>query len=49
MCCDGFFDADMHPGNLLSTTAGMLVVVDFGIVGRLGKKERRFSPRSCSA
>ncbi|NHT74805.1 2-polyprenylphenol 6-hydroxylase [Rhizobiaceae bacterium CRRU44] len=39
---DGFFHADMHQGNLLVDPAGMIVAVDFGIVGRLGKKERRF-------
>src|SRR6202040_3332583 len=39
---DGFFHADMHPGNLFVDDAGELVAVDFGIMGRLGKKERRF-------
>ncbi|MDQ0318572.1 ubiquinone biosynthesis protein [Pararhizobium capsulatum DSM 1112] len=39
---DGFFHADMHQGNLFVDPAGMIVAVDFGIVGRLGKKERRF-------
>ncbi len=39
---DGFFHADMHPGNLFIDPAGMIVAVDMGIVGRLGKKERRF-------
>jgi ubiquinone biosynthesis protein len=39
---DGFFHADMHPGNLFLDTAGRLVAVDFGIMGRLGMKERRF-------
>ncbi|MEZ2130949.1 MULTISPECIES: 2-polyprenylphenol 6-hydroxylase [unclassified Sinorhizobium] len=39
---DGFFHADMHPGNLFVDSNGMIVAVDMGIVGRLGKKERRF-------
>ena len=39
---DGFFHADMHPGNLFLDGTGRLVAVDFGIMGRLGLKERRF-------
>jgi ubiquinone biosynthesis protein len=39
---DGFFHADMHPGNLFIDDAGRLVAVDFGIMGRLNPKERRF-------
>lgn len=39
---DGFFHADMHPGNLFVDDVGRLVAVDFGIMGRLGTKERRF-------
>jgi ubiquinone biosynthesis protein len=39
---DGFFHADMHPGNLFLDKEGRLVAVDFGIMGRLGLKERRF-------
>lgn len=39
---DGFFHADMHQGNLFVDDAGHIVAVDMGIVGRLGKKERRF-------
>ncbi len=39
---DGFFHADMHPGNLFLDIEGRLVAVDFGIMGRLGLKERRF-------
>ncbi len=39
---DGFFHADMHPGNLFLDDAGQLVAVDFGIMGRLGPKERLF-------
>ena len=39
---DGFFHADMHPGNLFVDGDGRLVAVDFGIMGRLEPKERRF-------
>ena len=39
---DGFFHADMHPGNLFLTSEGRLAAVDFGIMGRLAPKERRF-------
>ena len=39
---DGFFHADMHQGNLFADAAGNVVAVDFGIMGRLGKAERRF-------
>jgi ubiquinone biosynthesis protein len=39
---DGFFHADMHPGNLFIDEEGRIVAVDFGIMGRLGFKERRF-------
>ncbi|HRP78875.1 MAG TPA: 2-polyprenylphenol 6-hydroxylase [Aquamicrobium sp.] len=39
---DGFFHADMHPGNLFVEAGGTIVAVDLGISGRLGRKERRF-------
>jgi ubiquinone biosynthesis protein len=39
---DGFFHADMHPGNLFVDADGKIVAVDLGIAGRLGKKERHF-------
>jgi len=39
---DGFFHADMHPGNLFLAADGDIVAVDLGIAGRLGKPERRF-------
>ncbi len=38
---DGFFHADLHPGNLFVDTDGRLVLVDFGIMGRLSPYERR--------
>ncbi|MBC7905737.1 MAG: 2-polyprenylphenol 6-hydroxylase [Rhodospirillaceae bacterium] len=39
---DGFFHADMHPGNLFVDAAGNLVAVDFGIMGRVDLRTRRF-------
>ncbi|WP_193174231.1 2-polyprenylphenol 6-hydroxylase [Oricola nitratireducens] len=39
---DGFFHADMHPGNLFVDPKGDIVAVDLGIAGRIGLKERRF-------
>ncbi|MCB1504809.1 MAG: 2-polyprenylphenol 6-hydroxylase [Hyphomicrobiaceae bacterium] len=39
---DGFFHADMHQGNLFIDQEGRVTAVDFGIMGRLGPKERRF-------
>lgn len=40
---DGFFHADMHPGNLFADPAtGDVIAVDFGIMGRISRRERRF-------
>ena len=39
---DGFFHADMHQGNLFVTKDGNIVPVDFGIMGRLDKKNRKY-------
>ncbi len=39
---DGFFHADMHQGNLMVDGKGLLVALDFGIMGRLAPKERLF-------
>jgi ubiquinone biosynthesis protein len=40
---DGFFHADMHPGNLFADPAtGDVIAVDFGIMGRINRRERRF-------
>ncbi len=42
---DGFFHADMHPGNLFIDPDGALVAVDFGIMGRLDRATRYLSRR----
>jgi ubiquinone biosynthesis protein len=39
---DGFFHADLHPGNLFLDKNGDLVAVDFGIMGRLDMKSRLY-------
>jgi ubiquinone biosynthesis protein len=39
---DGFFHADMHPGNLFVDEEGRIVMVDFGIMGRLERKTRHY-------
>ncbi|MFC0634083.1 2-polyprenylphenol 6-hydroxylase [Brevundimonas balnearis] len=38
----GAFHADLHEGNLFCRAPAELTAVDFGIVGRLGKGERRY-------
>ena len=38
----GVFHADMHAGNLFADEGGTLWAVDFGIMGRIGRSERRF-------
>lgn len=38
----GFFHADMHHGNLFATHDGIVVAVDFGIMGRLDRRTRLF-------
>lgn len=39
---DGFFHADLHPGNLFVNSDGDIVLVDFGIMGSLQDKDRIF-------
>ena len=39
---DGFFHADMHQGNLFIDNSGRIIPIDFGIMGRLDKLNRRF-------
>ena len=38
---DGFFHADMHPGNLFVGHDGTLIAVDFGITGRIDTVTRK--------
>jgi ubiquinone biosynthesis protein len=39
---DGFFHADLHPGNMFVEPGGVIAVVDFGIMGRLDRDTRFF-------
>ena len=39
---DGFFHADMHEGNLFVDNEGNIVPVDFGIMGRLDKYNKKY-------
>jgi len=39
---DGFFHADLHQGNLFVDDDGVLVAIDFGIMGQLDTRSRRF-------
>ena len=39
---DGYFHADLHQGNLFIDETSNLIAVDFGIMGRLDKQNRRY-------
>lgn len=39
---DGFFHADLHPGNVFVLADGRIGLVDFGIMGRLDAASRRY-------
>lgn len=39
---DGFFHADIHPGNVFINARGEIVPIDFGIMGRIDAKSRMF-------
>lgn len=39
---DGYFHADLHPGNLFVLENGDIAVVDFGIMGRIDRDTRIF-------
>ena len=46
---DGYFHADMHPGNIFVRPDGTLVPIDFGIMGYLDFRDRLFLARLLSA
>ena len=39
---DGFFHADMHPGNIFVTPSGQYRAVDFGIMGTLSDRDKLY-------
>jgi ubiquinone biosynthesis protein len=39
---DGFFHADMHPGNILVEDSGRYVALDFGIMGTLDDRDKNY-------
>ncbi|HEX4985841.1 MAG TPA: ubiquinone biosynthesis regulatory protein kinase UbiB [Burkholderiales bacterium] len=39
---DGFFHADMHPGNILVASDGRYVALDFGIMGSLSETDKSY-------
>jgi len=39
---DGFFHADMHPGNIFVSETGQYRAVDFGIMGTLSATDKRY-------
>jgi ubiquinone biosynthesis protein len=43
---DGFFHADMHPGNIQVTAEGQYVALDFGIMGTLTEADKTYLARN---
>ncbi|HEX5125601.1 MAG TPA: ubiquinone biosynthesis regulatory protein kinase UbiB [Rhodocyclaceae bacterium] len=39
---DGFFHADMHPGNIFVTPEGKYIALDFGIMGTLNDRDKQY-------
>jgi len=39
---DGYFHADMHPGNIMITKDNKIAFVDFGIMGKLSKADKAY-------
>jgi ubiquinone biosynthesis protein len=39
---DGFFHADMHPGNILVSPGGQYIALDFGIMGSLTDQDKNY-------
>lgn len=37
----GFFHADPHPGNILISNTGVIYLIDFGMVGKLSKRDKQ--------
>ncbi|MCX9157384.1 ubiquinone biosynthesis regulatory protein kinase UbiB [Niveibacterium sp. 24ML] len=39
---DGFFHADMHPGNIFVSPSGQYIALDFGIMGTLEERDKQY-------
>src|SRR5216110_2950159 len=39
---DGFFHADMHPGNIFVSPEGQYIALDFGIMGTLNETDKHY-------
>ncbi len=39
---DGFFHADMHPGNIFVSSSGQYIALDFGIMGTLSAPDKHY-------
>ena len=39
---DGYFHADMHPGNIFVTPSGQYIALDFGIMGTLSETDKNY-------
>ncbi|WP_341677215.1 ubiquinone biosynthesis regulatory protein kinase UbiB [Niveibacterium sp. SC-1] len=39
---DGFFHADMHPGNIFVSARGQYIALDFGIMGTLEERDKQY-------
>ncbi len=46
---DGFFHADMHPGNIFVLKSGVYSGVDFGIMGTLSDEDKNYLARNFAA
>ena len=46
---DGFFHADMHPGNIQVANDGRYIAMDFGIMGVLNEQDKYYLARNFSA
>ncbi len=43
---DGFFHADMHPGNIFVAADGRYIALDFGIMGTLSREDKNYLARN---
>lgn len=43
---DGYFHADMHPGNILVSPEGQYIALDFGIMGTLTEQDKDYLARN---